>query len=129
MPYSGIKICKCDVINSNNRQLQIIHVMKICSSSSYSVFIPCCLLSRDGRIHPIPSAIARTPSLHFDRFRASSFFKPIFSCLLLHLLLPGLFRSSSLPLATHFKIQSNPQNTIIIPPQLMSIPSNFIRYC
>ena len=33
-------------------------------SSSYSVFIRCCSLSKDGRIHPIPSAIARTLSLH-----------------------------------------------------------------
>ena len=48
------------------------------SSNSYSVFIRYCLLSRDDRIHSIPSAIARTPSLHFARFRASSF-RPIFS--------------------------------------------------
>ena len=33
----------------------------------------------DGRIYPIPSAFARTPSLHLSRLRASSFFKPIFS--------------------------------------------------
>ena len=46
-------------------------------------------------------------------------------CLFFHLLLP----SSSLSLATHFKIQSNPQNTIVIPPQHMSIPSNSIRCC
>ena len=48
------------------------------SSSRYSVFIRCCPLSRDGRIHPIPSAIACTPSLHFVRFR-TSFFQPVFS--------------------------------------------------
>ena len=34
------------------------------SSSSSSVFIQRCPLSRDGQIYPIPSAIARTPSLH-----------------------------------------------------------------
>ena len=49
------------------------------SSSSYSVFILCCPFSRDGRIYPIPSAIARTPSLHLSCLRAFSFFKPIFS--------------------------------------------------
>ena len=49
------------------------------SSSSYSVFIQCCVLNRDDRIHPIPSAIACTPSLHFAQFRAPSFFKLIFS--------------------------------------------------
>ena len=42
-------------------------------------FIRCCPLSRDGWIHPIPSAIAYTQSLPFAQFRASSFFKPIFS--------------------------------------------------
>ena len=42
---------------------------------------------------------------------------------------PGLLRSSSLSLATHFKIQSNLQNTIVIPPQHMSIPSNSICCC
>ena len=41
--------------------------------SSYSVFIQCCSLSRDGRIYPIPSAIAHTPSLHLSRLRTSSF--------------------------------------------------------
>ena len=48
-------------------------------NSSYSVFIGCCPFSRDGRIYPILSAIARTPSLHLSRLRAFSFFKPIFS--------------------------------------------------
>ena len=33
-------------------------------NKSYSVFIRCCPLIRDGRIHPISSAIACTPSLH-----------------------------------------------------------------
>ena len=42
-------------------------------SSSFSVFIRCCPLSRDGRIYPIPSAIARIPSFHLSRLRASSF--------------------------------------------------------
>ena len=32
-----------------------------------------------GRIYPIPSTIARTPSLHLSHLRASFFFKPIFS--------------------------------------------------
>ena len=34
--------------------------------SSYSVFIRCFPLSSDGRIYPIPSAIARTASLHLS---------------------------------------------------------------
>ena len=38
-------------------------------------------------------------------------------------------RSSSISLATHFKIQSNSQNTIVIPPQHMSMPSNSICCC
>ena len=59
------------------------------SSSSYSVFILCCPLGRNGQIYPIPSAFAQIPALHLARLRASSFFKPIF-CLLDHLLLPGL---------------------------------------
>ena len=49
------------------------------SNSRYSVFIWYCPLSRDGWIHPIPSAIACTLSLHLYPFRTSSFFKPIFS--------------------------------------------------
>ena len=48
-------------------------------SSSYSVYIQYCPLSRDGWIHLIPSAIVCTPSLCFAQFRASSFFIPIFS--------------------------------------------------
>ena len=57
---------------------------KICQNhhlicSSYSVFIWCCPLSRDGRIHPIFSSIACTPSLHLSLFRGPFFFKPIFS--------------------------------------------------
>ena len=98
------------------------------SSSSYSVYIRCCPLSRDGQIHPIP-AIARTPSLHFAQFRTSSFFKSNLLCFFLHLLLSGLLQSSFLFVATHFKIQSNPPNAIIISPQHMSIPSNSIRCC
>ena len=42
-------------------------------------FIRCCPLSGGGRIDLIPSAIARTLSLHLYRFRVSSFFKPIIS--------------------------------------------------
>ena len=91
-------------------------------SNSYSVFILCCPLGRNGQIYPIPSAFAQIPALHLARLRASSFFKPIF-CLLDHLLLPGLLQSSLLSLTTYFKIQSNPQNTIINPPQHMPIPS------
>ena len=34
------------------------------NNSSYSVFIRCYPLIRDGRIHPISSAIACNPSLH-----------------------------------------------------------------
>ena len=49
------------------------------SCSSYSVFIRCFPLSKDGWIHPIPFAIACTPSLHLFRLRATFFFKPIFS--------------------------------------------------
>ena len=48
------------------------------SSSSYSVFIWCCSLSRDGWIYPVLLAIACTPSFHLSHLRASSF-KPIFS--------------------------------------------------
>ena len=48
---------------------------------------------------------------------------------LFHLLPPNLLRSSSLSLATHFKIQSNSQNTIVVPPQHIFIPSNSIRCC
>ena len=51
------------------------------------------------------------------------------SLILLHLLLPGLLRSSSLSLATHFKIHSNSQNIIVIPPRHMSIPSDSVRCC
>ena len=40
------------------------------SSSSYSVLIRCCTLSRDSQIYPIPSATARSLSLHFARLRA-----------------------------------------------------------
>ena len=47
--------------------------------NSCSVFIWCCPINKDGQIHPIPSAIACTRSLHLSRLRASSFFKPIFS--------------------------------------------------
>ena len=50
-------------------------------------------------------------------------------CLFFHLLLPGLPWSSSLSLATHLEIQSNPQNTIVIHPQHMSIPSNSSCCC
>ena len=49
------------------------------SSSSYSVFVQSSPFSRNGRIHPIPSAIAYTPSLHFPCFREFFFFKPIVS--------------------------------------------------
>ena len=51
----------------------------LCSSSSYSVSIRCCPLSRDSRIYSISSAIAHTLSLHLSCLRASSFFIPIFS--------------------------------------------------
>ena len=54
-------------------------MLSLLSCSSYSVFIPCCPFHRDDRIYPIPSAIARAPSLHLSRLRASSFFKPVFS--------------------------------------------------
>ena len=47
----------------------------VCSSSN-SVFIRYCPLGRDGQIHPIPSAIARTLCLHFNQFMAFSF-KPV----------------------------------------------------
>ena len=49
------------------------------SSSSSPVFIRCCPLSRNGRIRPILSAIARTPFLHLPQFRAFSTLKPLFS--------------------------------------------------
>ena len=49
--------------------------------------------------------------------------------LLLHLPLPRLLWSSSLPLALHFKFQCFSQNLPIIPPQHMVIPSHSIRLC
>ena len=73
---SILTICLYIGLNTNLNQ---IFLFFNCSSSSYSVFIQCCPLSRDSQIHPIPSAIVCTSSLHFARFRASSFFKPIFS--------------------------------------------------
>ena len=69
--------------------------------SSYSVFISCCPLSRNGWIHPIPSAIACTPSLHFAQFRASFFFKLIFSVL--------SSRSSSVILAFSCHLLQDPE--------------------
>ena len=98
------------------------------SSSGYSVFIQCFPFSRDGRIYPIPSAISRTPSPLVSS-QSILLLQTNLLCLLFHLLLPGLLRSSSLSLASHFKIQSNPQNTIVIPPQYMSIPSSSICCC
>ena len=91
------------------------------SSSSRSVFIQCCPLAEMAEsTHPFCNG--------------SHFVSPLISIqgllllqtnlLLLHLLLSGFLRSSSLSLATHFKIQRNTQNTIVIPPQHMSLPSN-----
>ena len=97
-------------------------IIKTRSNSSYSVFIQCCPFSRNGRIYPIPSAIAHTPSLHLSQ--GILLLQTNLLCFLCHLPLPGLLWSSLLSLATHFKIQSNPQNTIVIPSQHMSIPSN-----
>ena len=48
---------------------------------------------------------------------------------LLHLRLPLLLWSSSLPLALHFKLQCFSQNMPTIPPQHMPIPSHSIRLC
>ena len=48
---------------------------------------------------------------------------------LLHLRLPHLLWSSSLPLALHFKLQCFSQNMPIIPPQHMPIPPYSIRHC
>ena len=56
----------------------VLFILLLCSSSSYSIFIRCCPLIRDGWIYPIPSAIALTPFLHLSHLSAS-FFKPIFS--------------------------------------------------
>ena len=47
----------------------------------------------------------------------------------LHLLLPRLLCSSSLPLALHFKLERFSQKMPIIPPQHMPIPSHSIRLC
>ena len=47
--------------------------------------------------------------------------------LILHLFLPHLLWSSSLPLALHFKLQCFSQNMLIIPPQHMPVPSHSIR--
>ena len=46
--------------------------------------------------------------------------------LLLHLCLPRLLWSSSLPLALHFELQRFSQNMPIIPPQHMPVPSHSI---
>ena len=95
-----LKCCSQICGHARHARMPVVGVPGSSSSSSiYSFFIRCCPLNRDGRIYPIPSAIARTPSLHFARFRASSFFKPIFSvssstcffqvfCGRLHFLLP-----------------------------------------
>ena len=49
--------------------------------------------------------------------------------LLLHLHLPHLLWSSSLPLALHFELQRLSQNMPIIPPQHMHVPSHSICLC
>ena len=66
-----------------------IHIKRYCmvlsentelsSSCSYLVYMRYCRLSRDGWIYLFSPAIARAMSLNFARFKASSFFKPIFS--------------------------------------------------
>ena len=65
--FQSREFCQSWSLNSNKS-----------SSGSYSVVIRRCPFSRDGRIYPIPSAIACTLSLHFARFK-TTFFKPIFS--------------------------------------------------
>ena len=47
----------------------------------------------------------------------------------LHLCIPRLLWSSSLPLTLHFKLQCFSQNMPIIPPQHMPIPSHSICLC
>ena len=54
------------------------------------------------------------------------FFQTNTLTLLLHLRLPRLLWSSSLPLALHFKLQRFSQNMPIIPPQYMAVPSHSI---
>ena len=49
--------------------------------------------------------------------------------LLLHLHIPHLFWSSTLPLALNFKFQCFSQNMPIIPPQHIPISSHSIRLC
>ena len=49
--------------------------------------------------------------------------------LLLHLYLPRLLWSSSLPLALHFKLQYFSQNMLIIPPQHIPVSSHSICLC
>ena len=73
-------ICSSHIFDADRAKKDKTRVKMIVAaySSSYSVFIQCSPLNRDGRIYPIPSAIACTPSLHLSRLGASSFFKPIF---------------------------------------------------
>ena len=99
-----------------------------CYSSSYSVFIRCCPLSRDGQIHPIFSAIAGTPSLYFSRFRAYSFFKPIFSvssstCFFL------IFFGRPRFFCLSLQDPEQPSKRYRNPPQHISLPSNTICCC
>ena len=71
------------VVSVVSRNTKLYSTIRFCNPvaiiSSDSVFILCCPFNSDGRIYPIPSAIARTPSLHLSRLMVSCFFKPIFS--------------------------------------------------
>ena len=89
------------------------------SCSSYSVFIRYCPRSRAGRIYPIPSEIAWTPSLNFALFRAF-FFKSIF----FHL---GYSRSSSVVLSFFSHLLQKSKATIkTLSPSLLNTYPYFL---
>ena len=71
---SPIGLFSCNAMFNYFESCRLLRITAVSSISSYSVFIRCCPFNRDGRIYPISSAIAHTPSLHLSRLRASSFF-------------------------------------------------------
>ena len=54
------------LLQRKSRQIVAVVVVVVVVVVVNSVFIRWCPFSRGGRIHPIPSAIARTPSLHLS---------------------------------------------------------------
>ena len=108
---------------STSLKITLIIFLKSPMNSS-SVFIRCSPLNRDGQIHPVPSALRLSTCLDSKHPSSNqSFLSPP------PLASSRFFRSSSFSFATHFKIYSKLQNTIVIHPQHMSIPSNSNRCC